>query len=103
MGLKLGIDNPSQWLEDCPDELYDEWRAAYRLRPFGDEQEFLARILSVLILIAKRDMDIETVMSASNAIMQSLMTSEWVGAQESSQAKSSSVQSFEQTVSRMFG
>lgn len=78
--------------------------AAYRLRPFGDEQELLARILSVLILIARKDFDIATVMNASNSMLKSLLTSEWVGNIDEKPVKSAdSVKSFEDTVARMFG
>ena len=84
--------------------MFRNWEAAYRLRPFGDEQEFLARIVSLLILLASKHMDIATVMQASNSIMQSLMTSEWVGARDEKDAKRvDSIASFEAVVARAFG
>ena len=104
MGLKLGLEDPEQWLEDCPDRVYDNWHAAYRLRPFGDEQELLARVVSLLILLASKQMDIATVVKASDSIMQSLLTSEWVGARdESDKSAVDSVATFEQVVARAFG
>ena len=49
-------------------------------------------------------MDIATVMQASNSIMQSLMTSEWVGARDEKDAKRvDSIASFEAVVARAFG
>ena len=85
--------------------MFENWQAAYRLRPFGDEQELLARIVSLLILLASKQMDIATVMNASNSLMQSLMTAEWVGARDETTDKKQvdSVQSFEAIVARAFG
>tara|TARA_R110000868_G_scaffold260927_1_gene519050 strand:+ start:6358 stop:6672 length:315 start_codon:yes stop_codon:yes gene_type:complete len=103
LSLKLGVEDPEQWLEDCPDRVYEQWLAAYRLRPFGDEQELLTKIVSLLILVASKDIGIEAVMNASNAIMQTLMTSEWVGIKEVESKKNvDSIKTFEDVVSRMF-
>lgn len=85
--------------------MFNNWQAAYRLRPFGDEQELLARIVSLLILLASKQMDIATVMEASNAIIRSLMTSEWIGAIDESTTKKQwkeSIASFEEVVARAF-
>jgi len=85
--------------------VFENWQAAYKLRPFGDEQELLARIVSLLILLASKQMDIATVMNASNSLMRSLMTAEWVGARDETSEKKQvdSVQSFEAIVARAFG
>ncbi len=50
-------------------------------------------------------MDIATVMQASNSLMRSLMTAEWVGARNEASEKKQvdSVQSFEAIVAKAFG
>ena len=73
------------------------------MRPFGDEQELLARAVSLLILIASKSMDMQTVMAASNSIMRSLMGSEWVGNVENEpKPKVDSVTTFESIVAKAF-
>lgn len=97
-------NDPEQWLEDCPQRVFDNWYAAYRLRPFGDEQELLTRIVSLLILIAGKEVGIEAAKNASDSIMRSLMTSEWVGMQNETKSKpTDSIATFESVVARAFG
>ena len=48
MGLKLGIEDPEQWLEDCPDRVFDLWESYSQLEPWWGERELLAKILSCL-------------------------------------------------------
>lgn len=79
MGAKLGFEDAEQWLEDCPDRVFDNWVAAYRLRPFGDEQVLLARAVSLLFLIASSGKSFEQVYNASDAIMKLLLPQEWIG------------------------
>lgn len=103
MGQKLGVEDCEQWLEDCPQRVFDNWQAAYRLRPFGDEQELLARVVSLLILIASKSMDMQTVIEASNSLMKSLMGAEWVGNITDAKPQGDSVTTFEATVAKVFG
>lgn len=85
MGSKLGIDDPEQWLEDCPKRVYDRWQAAYQLNPFGGEQELLARIASLLYLLACDRRESDKVMEASNKIMRLFMPRDWIGQQQEKQ------------------
>lgn len=48
MCLKLGIDDPEQWLEDCPERVYEVWDAYSRLEPWWGERELLARLLAAV-------------------------------------------------------
>lgn len=79
MSKELDIQDAEQWLEDCPDRVFDNWVAAYRLRPFGDEQVLLARAVSLLFLIATRGQNFEQIYKASDAIMKLLMPDDWIG------------------------
>jgi hypothetical protein len=79
LGKELDLEDPEQWLEDCPDRVFENWVAAYRLRPFGDEQALLARAVSLLFLIASRGQQFEQVYKASDSIMKLLMPEDWIG------------------------
>ena len=80
MSLKLGVEDAEQWLEDCPDRVYKNWYAAYQCEPFGGETELLARIASLLYIIASKGSEIESVSKACDAITKTLMPGDWVGA-----------------------
>ena len=83
MSRKLGIEDPEQWLEDCTERVFSNWYAAYQVEPFGGEQELLARIASLLYLVAcKGGVKLEQVSVASDAIMTCLMPSGWTGKRE---------------------
>lgn len=82
MGLKLGIDDPEQWLEDCPDRVSENWDAYFAVEPFGGERELLARAVSLLYVLCFTHAKPEHVMADSDRIMQQLMPSEWVGQPE---------------------
>jgi hypothetical protein len=82
LGLKLGIEDCEQWLEDCPDRVYRNWYAAYQCEPFGNETELLARIASLLYIIASKGTELEVVSRASDAILRTLMPSDWVSAKD---------------------
>ena len=73
------MEDAEQWLEDCPDRVFQNWYAAYRCEPFGGETELLARITSLLYIIASKESELETVCKASDAITKTLMPSDWVG------------------------
>ncbi len=64
--------------------MYRNWYAAYQCEPFGGETELLARIASLLYLIASRGSEMEAVCRASDAILKTLMPSDWVAAGTSS-------------------
>lgn len=73
------MEDAEQWLEDCPDRVFQNWYAAYRCEPFGGETELLARIASLLYIIASKGSELEKVCKASDAITKTLMPSDWVG------------------------
>jgi hypothetical protein len=87
LGLKLGVEDAEQWAEDCPDRVYKNWYAAYRCEPFGGETALLSRIASLLYIIASKGTELETVCKASDAIMRTLMPSDWVGSEGQSSMK----------------
>lgn len=63
--------------------MLDNWLAAYQIEPFGGEQEMLARIASLLYLIAcKGGVKLEQVSVASDAVMNCLMPAGWTGKRE---------------------
>ena len=80
MGEKLGIEDPEQWLEDCPDRVYERWVAAYRLNPFGDEQFMQARICALLFMLVQRDYK-EATWEAMVRITKLFMPPDWIGNQ----------------------
>ena len=83
MGLKLGVQDPEQWLEDVPDRVFENWEAYHANEPFGDERELLARMVGLLFFLCMKDgIDSETVLKSSESITQSLMPAAWVGQPE---------------------
>lgn len=59
--------------------MFANWKAAHAVEPFGGEQKLLARIASLLYLIAAKGSDFEKVCEASDSLMKFLMPSDWVG------------------------
>ena len=104
LGLRLGIDDPEQWLEECPREVFDNWYAAYRVEPFGGERELLARMVSLLYLIACREREPDAIFAASDKLMQWLMPSDWVDAKKPERSETpDSIKSAEEILARAFG
>jgi hypothetical protein len=82
LSLRLGVEDPEQWLENCPDRIYDNWLAYYRLEPFGGESELLAKIIGLLFyLCRKQGGEIEDIDKFASAIGRCMMPSNWVGQQ----------------------
>ena len=102
MGLKVGEQDPEQWLEDCPDRVYDQWQAFYRLEPWGGERELLARIVSLLWLIAVENRKSDEVSKVSEMIVNSLMPGDWIGQPETPDEQGS-VETFESVVAKLWG
>lgn len=102
-----GIEDPEQWLEDCPDRVFENWVAAYRLRPFGDEQALLARAVSLLFLIAAKGQQFEKVYKASDSIMKLLMPPDWIGNEKEKATiptvNVESLRAMDQVISKAFG
>jgi len=78
LGLKLGIEDPEQWLEDCPDRVFDNWYAFYQLEPFGGETALLTRLVAMLFISCMRQgVKLEELNSISDDFMKMLMPSDW--------------------------
>lgn len=81
MCLKLGIDDPEQWLEDCPDRVFEVWEAYSRLEPWWGERELLAKLLAVsrCLLAGKYDEDkVAKVLANADMIAAGYMPGDWV-------------------------
>jgi len=84
LGLKLGIEDPEQWLENCPDRVMDNWLAYYRLEPFGMESELLSKIAGLLFYLCRRHGgEVEDIDKFASAIARCLMPGNWVGQKQS--------------------
>lgn len=104
MGLKLGIEDPEQWLEDCPERVTDLWDAYYQLEPWGGERELLARILATLrcLLAGKYDEDkVAKVMQNVDDMAGNWMPGDWIGQPEPKPEQS--IQEVEAALAARFG
>lgn len=82
MSLKCGIDDPEQWLENCPERVFDNWLAHYRLEPWGNESELLSKIIGLLFyLCMKQRGDFNQIETFMNSVAKLHMPSTWVGQQ----------------------
>jgi hypothetical protein len=82
LSLRLGIEDPEQWLENCPERVYENWLAYYRLEPFGMEAELLSKIIGLLFYLCRKDGgQIEDIDKFCNAIARCMMPGNWVGQQ----------------------
>jgi hypothetical protein len=80
LGLRLGIEDPEQWLEDCPERVFDNWLAYYRLEPFGLESELLSKIIGLLFyLCRKQGGELEDIDKFVSAVSRCVMPGNWVG------------------------
>lgn len=93
-------DDPDTWLEQVDRKTFNEWIAAYRLRPFGDEQELLARVASILYVIACERREVADVEKLSDLFMQKLMPADWVGRKV---IEKQSFEAIEQAVAAKYG
>lgn len=73
------MEDPEQWAEDCPDRVFRNWYASYRCEPFGGETALLTRIVCLLYVIAGKGSDFEKVCLATDALMKTMMPSDWIG------------------------
>jgi len=82
LSLRLGIEDPEQWLEQCPERVYENWLAYYRLEPWGMEAELLAKIVGLLMyLCRKQGGEIEDIEKFANVIARCVMPGNWVDQQ----------------------
>ena len=80
LALQLDIEDPEQWLEDVPDRVIENWSAYEANEPFGGEYALLARIASMLFVIATKDgTSADAVWKASTMMMGQFMPCNWVG------------------------
>ena len=63
----------------------------------------LARAVSLLYLVAAQNRSLEDVCKASDAILATLMPSNWVDQKEQPAKQADSVKTFEDIVSKVFG
>ena len=103
LGRELGIDDPEQWLEKCPQRVFDNWAAAHAVEPFGNEQQLLARIVSLLYVIAMQQSDFEAVKKLADAIMPAVMPSDWVERPEPKREDEGGISAFEKHVAQRYG
>jgi len=83
LSLKLGIEDPEQWLEECPQRVFDNWLAQYRLEPWGNESELLSKIIGLLFyLCCKQKGKFEEVEGFMNAVSKMVMPSNWIAQQK---------------------
>jgi len=80
LGLKLGIDDPEQWLEECPQRVLDNWIAHYRIEPWGNETELLSKIIGLLFFLCRKDGgEFEQIEKFMNSVAKLHMPSNWIG------------------------
>lgn len=80
--LRLGIDDPEQWLEDCPDRVFEVWDAYAQLEPWWGDREMLAGLLATtrsLLASKYEDRQIEAVLKSVDQITAAYMPGDWVG------------------------
>jgi hypothetical protein len=104
LGRQFGIEDPEQWLEQCPQRVFDNWAAAHAVEPFGGEQQLLARVVSLLYVIAMQQSDFESVKKLADAIMPAIMPSDWVERPEvKPEDVDGGVSAFEKHVAQRYG
>ena len=86
-------------------EVFENWRAYYRVEPWGGERELLARIAALLQMLVWKEhaSDTSKADKCVEALIQSLMPGDWVGQPEARPDAGNSVEQFESFVSGKFG
>lgn len=83
--------------------MFDNWAAAHAVEPFGNEQQLLARMVSLLYVIAMQKSDFEAVKKLADAIMPAIMPSDWVERPETKLDDDSGISAFEKHVAQRYG
>ena len=83
--------------------MFENWQAAYNVEPFGNEQELLARAVSLLYLIASAGRDFEKVCKASDSLMTFLMPDGWAGKPTADPQAVTNVEEIKQNLKAMQG
>lgn len=79
--LRLGIDDPEQWLEDVPDRIYEIWLAYSQIEPWWSEREMLANLVALVrILLAGKydEKNVESVLKHADQMAAAYMPPDWV-------------------------
>jgi hypothetical protein len=79
--LRLGIDDPEQWLESCPRRVLNVWRAYYAIEPWGNEQAVMAAVAATVkrSLIAEFGQDsVESVLQSVDNLAACHLPGEWI-------------------------
>lgn len=83
-------------------DAFEKWYTFYRCEPFGGERELLARITSLLYIIASGTMKWKDVVESSDSLMQSLMPPDWIEAKPMP-TEIDTIKSAESVFERLFG
>jgi hypothetical protein len=102
--LRLGIDDPEQWLENCSVRKLNIWRAYYAIEPWGDEQRILAAIAAAVRQLAlfKIESDkTEKLIELLERVAACYMPGEWIGQPEIKQVDP--IEQFQKRVEMLYG
>lgn len=101
MCLRLGIDDPIEWLENVSDEVFDLWYAYYRLEPWGNEAEMMAEVATNTQFAAVlQSTDAKATMKAIDNAFKSRMPAAWINQPETTV---DSIEAAEQIFAKAFG
>ena len=103
--LRLGIDDPEQWLEDVPDRVWELWKAYYAVEPFGGERELAAKtvvLLKQLVASKFKAEEIEKALRMCDRLTGTEMPWEWID-QPQPEQEPDTVANFEATVAGLYG
>lgn len=78
MCRELGIEDYQQWLEDCPDRVFNAWADAYDVEPFGDEQLLMARLCALMYMQVQSRFKDDT-FKVMDSLTACFMPTGWVG------------------------
>jgi hypothetical protein len=86
-------------------EVFENWRAYYRVEPWGGERELLARIAALLQMLVWKEhaRDTHKADKCVDSLVQSMMPDDWIGQPEAKHSSTDSVEQFESFVSGKFG
>ena len=101
--LRLGIDDPEQWLEDVPDRVYSLWDAYSQIEPWWSEREMLAQLVGLVrMMLAGKysEENVEKALRNADMLAASYMPPDWVDRPE---IKPMSLEETESILAARFG
>lgn len=101
--LRLGIDDPEQWLEDVPDRIFSLWMAYSQIEPWWSEREMLAQLVGLVrMLLAGKysEENVEKVLKHADQVAACYMPPDWVDQPE---VKQMSIEETEAMLAARFG